>query len=75
MALNQSLTIVSNIMVSLVIFESEPLELKNTFKKKKIQTLSIPNILGLLSDSKDISKSVIEIVTKEPSIMFHPDDR
>lgn len=36
-------------------------------------TLRIPNIRGLDSDTKDINKSIIEMITKEPSIIFHPE--
>jgi hypothetical protein len=36
-------------------------------------TLRIPNILGLDSETRDISRSIMEIITKEPSMMFHPD--
>jgi len=36
-------------------------------------TLSIPNILGLLDDSRDIDKSIMEMMTRDPSMMFHPE--
>lgn len=36
-------------------------------------TLKIPNIFGLDSLINDINKSIIEMVTKDPSIIFQPD--
>ena len=36
-------------------------------------TLRIPNIRGLDSDTKDISKSMMDMMTSEPSMMFQPD--
>lgn len=36
-------------------------------------TLNIPNILGLLDDSNDIDKSIMEMITRDPSIIFHPE--
>lgn len=41
--------------------------------RRSLKTLKIPNILGLDSLINDISKSTIEIITNEPSIIFHPD--
>lgn len=37
-----------------------------------IPTLNIPKILGLESLMKDISKSIIETSTNNPSIIFQP---
>ena len=37
------------------------------------RTLSIPNILGLLDDNKDIDKSIMEMITRTPSITFQPE--
>jgi hypothetical protein len=31
------------------------------------------NIRGLPSDIRDMSKSIMEMITSEPSIIFHPD--
>lgn len=36
-------------------------------------TLSIPNILGLLDESSDIDKSIMEMITRDPSIIFQPE--
>lgn len=36
-------------------------------------TLRIPNIRGLDSDTRDINKSIIDIITRDPSMIFHPD--
>ncbi len=36
-------------------------------------TRKIPKILGLESLTSDINKSIIEILTSEPSIIFHPE--
>jgi len=33
----------------------------------------MPNILGLLDESNDIDKSIIEMITRDPSIIFQPD--
>lgn len=41
--------------------------------KNRKHTLNIPNILGLLDDSKDIDKSIIEMITRTPSIIFQPE--
>lgn len=38
-----------------------------------VLTLKIPKILGLDSDTRDINRSIMDIMTSEPSIMFHPD--
>lgn len=38
-----------------------------------VPTLSIPNIFGLLSEINDMSKSMMDTITSNPSIMFHPD--
>lgn len=40
---------------------------------KRILTLSIPNILGLDSDTRDMSRSMMDMITREPSMMFQPD--
>jgi hypothetical protein len=31
------------------------------------------NIRGLPSDTRDMSKSIMEMMTSDPSIIFHPD--
>lgn len=36
-------------------------------------TLSIPNILGLLDESTDIDRSIMEMITRDPSIIFQPE--
>lgn len=36
-------------------------------------TRRIPKILGLDSLIKDISRSIMDIVTREPSMIFQPD--
>lgn len=38
-----------------------------------VLTLKIPNILGLDSLIRDINKSIMEMVTKDPSMMFQPE--
>lgn len=43
------------------------------YVKIEKRTLNIPNILGLLDDSKDIDKSIIEMITRTPSIIFQPE--
>lgn len=42
-------------------------------ERNKRKTRRIPKMRGLEWLSSDISKSIIEIVTNEPSIMFHPE--
>lgn len=37
------------------------------------RTLRIPKILGLLDERTDMVRSMMEITTRDPSIMFHPD--
>lgn len=37
------------------------------------RTLNIPNILGLLDESRDMDKSMMEMITRTPSMMFQPE--
>ena len=41
--------------------------------RSSLKTRKIPKILGLDSLISDISRSTMEIVTSEPSMMFHPE--
>jgi len=41
--------------------------------KKDSSTLRMLNIRGLPSDTRDMSKSIMEMMTSEPSIIFQPD--
>lgn len=41
--------------------------------RSKRNTRNIPNIRGLESLNKDMSKSIMDIITSEPSIMFQPE--
>jgi len=51
-----------------------PYGLKNMVHLKKDScTLRMLNIRGLPSDTRDMSKSIMEMMTSEPSIIFQPD--
>jgi hypothetical protein len=53
---------------------SMPYGLQNKlYLKKDSFTLRMLNIRGLPSDTRDMSKSIIEMMTSEPSIIFQPD--